>query len=189
MRRRTFLASTLAALPLSLLLPKASAKRRVVFPPFESHYPRWAPRAPGMRQVQVRADNGIWVPCSWPGLQRGDIFRLHEPDGSIADEGTDHEVNVALGPAEWTVEEVWRVDSVPFTRIDMDHPLAGRVQIYDREGQRLGFVRFLDVLNGTAMCVGLDRSAVGVGLDRSHWPSIFVTRMVWDVGRIAVDLA
>lgn len=118
------------------------------------------------QQAQVRTlefyVRGKWLPGTWESLKKDMIFRLREPGGQIADQGTDHEVSIAVEDARQEPSPMfWGVKCEPFTFVTMDHPLAAHVRVIQEDGTQLGFVQEMNVPMGIAklgegqMCSGV----------------------------------
>jgi hypothetical protein len=76
-----------------------------------------------LRKVETLVSGG-WGNIPWQQLKKGDIFRLVNPDGSLADEGTIREVCTALSDAEPAEVGVWSVQCDPCGPLDA--VIAGR---------------------------------------------------------------
>lgn len=118
------------------------------------------------QQAQVRTlefyVRGTWLPGTWESLKKDMIFRLREPNGQIVDEGTEHEVSVALRDAKAEpAPAFWGVKCDPFTIITMDHPLAPRIRLAQEDGVPLGPVLEMNVAQGIAK-LGGDQTCSGV---------------------------
>ena len=151
MNRRSFLTAGVAASILGLLPFQGSART-----------------LEGRRAVRAGDfyDRGRWVRGRWADLKRGTIFRVIDPtpDGGerIADQGTDHEVSIAVEDARQEPSPMfWGVKCEPFTFVTMDHPLAAHVRVIQEDGTQLGFVQEMNVPMGIAklgegqMCSGV----------------------------------
>jgi hypothetical protein len=103
------------------------------------------------RTVEVFRD-GRFQPLegSWASLKSGMVFRLRDPDMSIVDEGTKHEVSVALDDAKSEpAPAYWGVRCEPLTQFGMDHPFAS-VILLSRQGEALGSVESVDMVSNLA---------------------------------------
>jgi len=125
MRRRSFLSGSLATV--GILVTGISVQ------------------APCLRQIQVYTKGEKWVLTPWQDLKKGMVFRLLEPDGTVADMGTEHEVSIAVkDAAAEDAPACWGVQCEPFTYVKMDHPLAARVQVLHL-GEPVGFIQEIDM--------------------------------------------
>lgn len=96
-------------------------------------------------EVYVR---GRWRKGTWAGLKKDMIFRLREGDGSIADEGTEHEVCVAVGNSyPMPGSAICGIKAETFTFIDQSHVLAPRLRVM-KNGWPVGMVRMVDMKRG-----------------------------------------
>ena len=94
---------------------------------------------------------GAWLPGTWEPLKKDTIFRLVEPDGRVANQGTEYEVCIAVEDA--VVEPVpvfWSVKCEHFTFITPAHPLASRIRVVDEAGLLVEQVSEMNVPMGIA---------------------------------------
>jgi len=124
MDRRTFIKSTAAAVALAALPLPALAKKQ-------------------LRSTEVY-DKGVWKPGAFAQLQKDDIFRLRDPDGTLVDEGTEHEISLALSDAVVSEVGFFQVESQPFTNITMDTPNADRLRVV-KDGKQREFVQHVNL--------------------------------------------
>tara|TARA_R110000824_G_scaffold34976_1_gene110350 strand:+ start:634 stop:1134 length:501 start_codon:yes stop_codon:yes gene_type:complete len=126
MNRRTFLTAASAAAAAALITLPGNPQNN-------------------MRTVETFR-NSAWEQISWHDLKKGTVFRLINPDGSLADEGNEHEVCVAMTDAQPDEDPraVWRVQVEPFTQVDMNHPLAAQTVVL-KDGIPVGSVTRLDM--------------------------------------------
>jgi len=106
-----------------------------------------------------------WEEIQWADLKAGTVFRLREPDGTLADEGTPHEVCVALTDAQPAKEVAWSLQCEAFTEVDQHHKLDAQVLVY-REGELIGGVRKLDFRRLIAFVPVPDEEEAEVGFDQ-----------------------
>jgi hypothetical protein len=140
MNRRSFLRTTAAAVSLVALPLPLAAK----------------PDTENLRSVELY-DRGQWKPGTWAGLRKNDIFRLRDPDGTLVNAGTEHEICIAtsdviLQPAP--MHSMIEVDL--FTTITKDHRLASRVKVV-KDGHQVGLVLSFDLRTHTMRRVASSR--------------------------------
>ena len=133
MNRRSFLTAGVAASVLGILPFPGSALTPEGFSKSERR---------AVRAVDFY-DRGRWVRGRWADLKKDMIFRVIESDQNgkerIADQGTDHEVSIAVEDARREPRPMlWGVKCEPFTFVTMDHPLASRVLVFDVAGLPMG---------------------------------------------------
>jgi len=100
------------------------------------------------RTIEVY-NQGEWEKGSWAGLKEGHIFRMREPAGGLADQGTNHEISIAIADSTPQPAPMYYcVESEPFVQVDRDHKVAPRLKVY-RDGVQLGRFMKIDMLAGT----------------------------------------
>lgn len=95
MDRRSFLAATLAAGALTLLPANPTSAA-----------------TPYLRTIEVFRE-GAWVQIQWQDLKKGHLFRLREPDGTLADKGEVCIATTDARPRPWP--EFYVVEADPYT--------------------------------------------------------------------------
>jgi len=161
MERRRFLKRSLGIAALAALpIPLAWASK-----PYKPSFgPEWpedverqlqenTPKPPPIQERFVEVyEKGEWRRLDgWHQLKNDMIFRLREPWGTIADQGTDSEVCVAEGDSYIISETgVRAVKGEPFTVITHGHPLGRRVRLM-KDGVQVGGVWQMDLRTHTML--------------------------------------
>lgn len=99
-----------------------------------------------MERTALIYNKGVWEPGCFGDLKANQIFRLVEPDGTPVD---NDEICMAVGDALGG-----SVNSEPFEVVTLEHPMSGRISVYDNDGKQIAFVQRLDMRNKTVEVAG-----------------------------------
>lgn len=147
--RRGFIKSALAFTAVTVLpIPKAKAQSKTGGPGLEEPLPPevklpkgWTGTNIKIRQVEMAYSHEgeyiSWHRTRFSALRKNDVFRVIEPDGTIADKGTETEVCIAEGDAypehlggdDWT----WGVKVEPCDLAHLDSKILEALKMKHRE--------------------------------------------------------